>query len=184
MKPNWFVAFPVTEGAWLSGLKSPIPPDLRLFLPEDLHLTVAFLGAMDPDLEQAVSVLIRSIEFDAVCIEVDRLTALPRRNRFSAISAIPSSGASSVSRLVAEWRDPLCRVAGAKPDQRRPLPHITIGRPTRKASPASRQEILDWADQVRFKNVKLKLDALALYTWSDDRKERQFKVRLSHSGRS
>ena len=43
MKANWFVGLPV-GGAWAGTAVPPPPPEVRTFHPDDLHLTVAFLG--------------------------------------------------------------------------------------------------------------------------------------------
>ena len=41
---NWFVALSVPGAPWFSRVTAP-PDGVRLFHPDDLHITVAFLGA-------------------------------------------------------------------------------------------------------------------------------------------
>ena len=41
-RPNWFFAFPL-DGAFVLTLPE-LPPGLRRYHPEDVHLTLAFLG--------------------------------------------------------------------------------------------------------------------------------------------
>src|SRR6187397_318046 len=41
-RPNWFFAFPI-DGRFVLDLPAP-PPALRPFHPDDVHLTLAFLG--------------------------------------------------------------------------------------------------------------------------------------------
>ncbi|MCA9602007.1 MAG: hypothetical protein KC417_08285, partial [Myxococcales bacterium] len=46
--PNWFVGFPAPSPSLLAGL-SGAPAPLAALAVDDLHLTVAFLGAVDTD---------------------------------------------------------------------------------------------------------------------------------------
>ena len=41
-RPNWFFAFPV-DGVFVLGLPE-VPASIRRFHPEDVHMTLAFLG--------------------------------------------------------------------------------------------------------------------------------------------
>jgi 2'-5' RNA ligase len=45
--PNWFIALPVSPLGWFERLVPPPPAGFRAFHPDDLHLTIAFLGAVD-----------------------------------------------------------------------------------------------------------------------------------------
>jgi hypothetical protein len=49
MQPNWFVGFPLKAGPWFTGLVADVPSGIRVLHPQDLHLTVAFLGACGQD---------------------------------------------------------------------------------------------------------------------------------------
>jgi len=55
-------------------------------------------------------------------------------------------------------------------------PHVTIARPRRAATAAHRAEGLAWARAVELGSARRRLDRIALYTWSDLRTERLFKI--------
>jgi 2'-5' RNA ligase len=77
--------------------------------------------------------------------------------------------------LISRLRGPMIAAAEARPDDRPPLPHITIARPPRAASPATRKQAVAWAESKPAVGAVVVLDRLVLYTWSDDRRQRQFR---------
>jgi len=177
MRPNWFVGIPVAAGAQLHAeIPAPIQADIRLFHPDDLHMTLAFLGPMAADKLGPVQDILSRIEFKAFDIELSRLVALPKPRRFSAISWELGQGREQAAALIGSWRAALIEAAQARPDLRPPRPHITVARPKRKATPMVRDEILKWLVSVPAPKEKLRIDRVALYTWADDRRQRQFKI--------
>src|SRR5688572_27881196 len=82
LRPNWFLGFPI-DGAFLLDLP-PVPPALRRFHPEDVHLTLAFLGGCGEEAAlAALSALDRRLE-------VEPLRALP----VSLGEVVPMGGSS------------------------------------------------------------------------------------------
>ena len=176
MKPNWFVAAPVPAAPWLPRVLESLPPTCRGFQPEDVHMTVAFLGAMAPARREDVVAVLAAIREQPITIELGRLLALPSRRRVSALSFALAQGDEAARALIGRHRDALIHAAGARPDDRPPLAHITVARPLRKHGEAARRAARDWAQEVTPPDATLVVDRLALYTWADDRRVRQFQI--------
>ena len=70
----------------------------------------------------------------------------------------------------------LLAVAGKAAQERPPRPHITVARPPRKASSDLRAAGMAGLESIDPPADLLRIDQLALYTWADDRKARQFKI--------
>lgn len=177
---NWFVGIPVPARSWLPGVLEKLPGDVRGFVPEDVHMTVAFLGQLSPDRQPAVLDVLASVRSAPVHITLGRLVALPTRTRFSALSYEIDQGKPICEALIHRWRDPFIRAAHARPDHRPPRPHITIARPHRKAGAAARQRILDAIAKTSPPKDLLWLESMALFSWAWNRRERQFRIVENH----
>ena len=75
-----------------------------------------------------------------------------------------------------QLKAPMLEVAGRRPDPRPHKPHITVGRPKRRAEHRERQLGLTWAADFDLSDTSLRLDKIALYTWSLDRTEQLFRI--------
>jgi 2'-5' RNA ligase len=175
-RPNWFVGLPVPAGDWLPDITRETPSELRMFTPPDLHLTVAFLGLMHPASKLDIMQVMDTIRFTPFTISFGSLRALPSERNVSALSFELVRGHDEAARLIETWRTPLLERAGAKPDDRPPLPHITIARPQRNSGVAARRVALAWAATIEPPEVELTIDRIALYTWAMNRRERLFDV--------
>ncbi len=71
-------------------------------------------------------------------------------------------------------REVAFRAAGVPGETRPPLPHVTLARPLRTATPAHLEAGRVWASHLQLEHIRLRLDRVALYTWSDERRERLF----------
>jgi len=176
MRPNWFVAFPIPAAEWLAEIRADAPKGLRWFHPIDIHLTLAFLGPMNPVCQRAVTELMEQVKYDPISVRFKALMVLPSARNFSAISLSISTGNDAIAQLIEQWRGAFYRIAEARSDTRPPLPHITIARPRRDLSFAQRQEIIAWSQTVQMPTNDIWIDTLALYTWADNRAGRQFKI--------
>ena len=104
------------------------------------------------------------------------LKALGNPARPSAYSLTFSRGHGALADLMGRWRGPAYDAAGARPDTREPLPHVTVARPARNADAAPRRAGLVWLDRQTIPPVTITIDRIALYTWSDDRRRNLFKI--------
>ncbi|MBW2524862.1 MAG: 2'-5' RNA ligase family protein [Deltaproteobacteria bacterium] len=182
MTPNWFIGLPVEAGTWFPRLIRGAPESVRVFHPDDIHITVAFLGSCGPEAARRA--------WSAVTEELHRgvrpvaplqatlggVEPMGNPKRPSALSVVLSEGARPVAELMEALRHGAWAAADARPDRRPALPHITIARPKRKASGSERQDALRWAAELPAVGVGISLDRVALLTWAEDRRLRQFRA--------
>ncbi len=180
MKPNWFVGLPIDPGAWFEPLTHDAPATVRVFHPSDVHLTVAFLGACGE--QRAASAWQQLDDFAAapIGITLGGLEPMGNRRRPSALSAVVNQGRQAIIELTLALRGPLISAAGAKSDERPPLPHVTVARPAKRCSSAQRREAVAWARSKPAIGGAQTLDRIALYSWADDRRVRQFRIVAQH----
>lgn len=174
MRPNWFLALPVSLGDWSRALP-PAPPGVRIFPDADLHVTIAFLGPVDEAVALAAwEALVWPLGPTAVTL--GDVVALGPPDRYSALSALLVEGRWDVEAAIGTARKPVCAAAGVAEDPRPPKAHVTLARPKRRASEDERAAALVWASELRLERTPLRLDRVALYTWADDRKETLFTI--------
>jgi 2'-5' RNA ligase len=176
MKENWFIGLPVDAGRWLAPLVRSAPSCVRLFHPEDVHMTVAFLGAVGPEAASRAWATVLGYQSSPIELALGPLRAMGNPRRPSALSVLVESGNDRVAALIGALRGPACAAADARPDDRPPLPHITIARPSRSASAEERRAAVAWALAQPAVGAKVVLDRLVLFTWATDRRERQFRI--------
>jgi 2'-5' RNA ligase len=175
MKPNWFVGLPVAAEPWLSRLVADAPDDLRLFHPEDLHATVAFLGGCGPERARRAWEEVHRLEGSSFSVSLGGLKAMGNPRRPSALSVVVDQGHPQAVALIESLRGPMIEVAGARPDPRPVLPHITVARVERKASACQRRAALAWVESKAPVGAELTIDRICLYTWAENRPIRQFR---------
>lgn len=177
-RPNWFFAFPV-EAAFVRELGA-LPPHFRLFHPEDVHLTLAFLGGVgEAAAERALAELDGRLRAEPVRpfdVSLAEVVPMGSPRRYTALSALLGEGRAPVAACLTELGGRLCEVALGRRPSRPAKPHVTLARPRRGATDADRADGLAWARAVELSGVRRRLDRIALYTWSDQRKERLFKI--------
>ncbi len=177
MAPNWFAGYVIDETApWLDALLDTAPQDLRFFTPQDLHITFAFFGSVGEDAARRGWEVLHDARPHPVEISFAALEPFGRPSRPSAFSLTLDQGREEVVAQMKRWRSEALKAADARPDDRDPKPHITIARPSRRAS----REVVDagiaWCEEATIPDVRLTLDRLALYTWSDDRNQTLFRI--------
>lgn len=148
---------------------------LRAYAPEELHVTLAFLGKHDPGLEKKLGLLLRSLAIPGAEVLLGPLIALPQERRFSAIAWSMGFGVEKLNAVIEKRRARICREVGAKLDTRAPLPHITIARPERKISTEDRDLVLDWMPTCTPPAQRVVLDPPAIYRYAPPGSDRQFE---------
>lgn len=168
MTPNWFVAWPVTAAPeWLPGLVAGAPGGLHFLHPDDLHVTLAFLGRYEPGLLKKITSLLKGLPLRGMEVQPDRLIALPQPRRFSALAFSFGNGRMEVDAQIARWRERICREAGAPVDLRAPLPHLTVARPDRRIGESDRDLALAWMEQLPPQTAQtLRFDPPRIYSWA------------------
>ncbi|MBL8684588.1 MAG: hypothetical protein JNK05_35765 [Myxococcales bacterium] len=167
MQPNWFIATPIAPGRWFDRVSAP-PSGIRRFRPEDLHATVAFLGAVS---EEAARAAFDALEIKLEPLDVTLGAVVPMGNpkRYSALSALVDEGRDALEWAMSECRGRAFSAADAEPDARAPKAHITVARPNRSANDRARRAGLEWASKLALSGERVKIDRVALYTWSEER---------------
>lgn len=178
MRPNWFFAFPI-HGAFVREL--PAPPDaLRLFHPEDVHLTLSFLGGCGEERAlgalAALDAALAAEPLEPIEVTLGAVVPMGSRRRYTALSALLERGRPEAAAALARLRDGLADAAAVERDTREPKPHVTLARPRGRASDADRAAGVAWAAGLELSGVSARLDRIALYTWGERRLTRLFQV--------
>lgn len=175
---NWFVALAVPTASWWHRVTPP-PEGVRLFAPEDVHLTVAFLGPCGENAAQHAFELASRWPDTSFAAGLGDVRAMGNPRRPSALSAIVTEGAEALGDAILGVRDAMCDRAGARIDTRPPLPHVTIARPRRRAPPDQQRAAVEWARGLDLARPHVTLSRLVLYTHSEDRSVRLFREHAS-----
>lgn len=181
MRPNWFVGLPVSPGTWLGPLLAEAPADLKRIHPDDLHLSVAFLGDVSEEAARRAWAIAEAYHHAPLSVRLSGLAPMGNPRRPTALSVLLSDGHDEVCALIAALRGPMARAAGTREDDRPPKPHITVARPPRKAPGEARRQAVRWAESHAPLDVPLTLSDIALYTWSAERNERKFQIAVQRS---
>lgn len=179
MRPNWFLAFPI-DGSFVIGLPA-LPPSFRLFHPDDVHLTLSFLGGCGEAAArrafEAVDGLLREKPVGGVSVSLGEVVPMGPKREYSALSALLERGRDEMTERIGALRDVASEAALGRREKRAPKPHVSIARPSRRATEAARLAGLAWAASLDVRAVEANLDRLALYTWSEgNRRERLFRI--------
>lgn len=173
MAGNWFVALPIA-GDWMARRVPAPPPDFRLLHPDDLHLTVAFLGPCGHERAQRAWAALRW-PLPPLEATLGEVVAMGPAGRYSALAALLVEGREALERAIALVREPICAAARVAADPRPVAAHVTLARPRRRATPEARRQGLRWAAALRLHDVRIRIDRVSLYTWAQDRTERLFR---------
>jgi 2'-5' RNA ligase len=178
MRSNWFIAFEVRAASWFDAL-TPLPRGARLFHPEDLHATVAFLGPVSEDAAFAAWRLASRLRFQPIAFRPAAILPFGPRQRPSAWSVVPADGAPAIAAMITTHASAMIEAAtGSPPRSLHPArPHVTLARPTRAAEPSARAALETWALAQQLPSEAVVIDRLALYTWATDRRARLFEQR-------
>ncbi len=176
---NWFVAFQVSSGDWFKPLVQKLPTGLNSFHPDDLHMTVSFLGRLSEPVVQKLAEQIEKTAPLSFRIRFNTFLALPSKRKFSAICLGANEGQKDLIRWMKENSLLYYQTADLEPDPRKPLPHITLARPNRRCSNETRRAIYRALFEITAPKINVELRGPNLYTWSENRLERQFRIYCS-----
>jgi len=178
VRPNWFFGFPI-DGAFVLELP-PLPKNFRRFHQDDVHMTLAFLGGCGE--EKALAALaalderIAKTPITSLDVSFAEIVPMGSPRHYTALSAVLAEGREAATARVTEYRDLLTETAAGRRDTRPAKPHVTVARPRRRATDADRKAGIEWARTVDLRAMRARLDRIALYTWSEARVDRMFRI--------
>jgi 2'-5' RNA ligase len=128
-----FFAFDITDGEVIrrleevQGLLAKTGANLKLVKPQNIHLTIRFLGNTSPLMLDAVYEEMKHVSFSPFEITLRGLGAFPNLNRPRVVWAGIKKGADELVKIF-EQLEPRLRKLGFKPDKKGFSPHLTIAR--------------------------------------------------------
>jgi 2'-5' RNA ligase len=177
-RPNWFFAFPV-EASFTLELPA-VPAHIRRFHPEDVHMTLAFLGGCgEAAALRALGVLDQELARTPVApldVSLAEVVPMGAARRYTALSALLADGRAEAVRCLTELGGLLCETALGRRPSRPAKPHITLARPRPRAPDSAREAGLAWAAGLDLRAVRQSLTRIALFTWAEVRNERLFRI--------
>ncbi|MCX7807157.1 MAG: hypothetical protein N2515_00990 [Deltaproteobacteria bacterium] len=175
--PNWFVALPAS-GWGISERLPPLPRGFRPMADEDLHVTIAFFGPIEAEgAERAFRDFVASGPYPALSAFLGPVVPMGGdASRYTALSALLWASSQGFLEQTERWHRELRAQAGLLPENRPFRPHLTLARPSPRANPKERAAGLSWAKSIDFGGMGLRFERIALYTWSEDRSKRLFRI--------
>ena len=172
---NWFIGLPIPSDPWFQTLPEP-PSNVRPFAAEDLHASVAFLGRVEAEQASAAFELAQNWPTGPIPATLEDVRPMGNPRRASALTAMIQAEPGLLEDAIGSVRNAMLAAAGAPPDQRPPLAHVTLARIGRKASKQERKNAISWAEGLDLGRPVVTIDRLALYTWAQDRKRQLFEI--------
>jgi len=128
-----FIAFDIQEDAVLRNLSSvqtqlaETGASLRFVKPENIHITLRFLGNISPGLVDEIHTAMQMTEFSPFDAQIKGVGVFPNLRRISVVWAGIREGANEL-RGIFHQLEPRLRTLGFKPDEKGFSPHLTIAR--------------------------------------------------------
>jgi 2'-5' RNA ligase len=101
--------------------------DLKLVEPQNIHITVRFLGNITPTMVETISAEMRKIQFTPFTVQIKGLGAFPNPIYSRVIWAGITMGADKLENVFSQL-EPQLRGLGFTPDSKGFSPHLTIAR--------------------------------------------------------
>jgi RNA 2',3'-cyclic 3'-phosphodiesterase len=113
--------------------------DLKLVEPANIHITLRFLGSINPDMVEKVYAIMKNIKFGPFNIRLSGLGVFPTLNYPRVVWAGITDGAHELTSIF-EQLEPQIHELGFAPDPNGFTPHLTIAR---VRSGANKQRLVD-----------------------------------------
>ena len=143
MAERWFFGLwpdPATGETLAAQARPLIPPGSRAAHPLDLHLTLRFLGELDPEARRAAEAVGDAVQAGPFRLRIDRAGWFPRARVFW---CAPTQAPDALLGLVAQLEQGLT-AHGFTPEPRPYRPHLTLARKFRGSTE------LVWGDPVEW----------------------------------
>lgn len=158
---NFFVALAVPDGPYRQRLIEDAPADLGFHHPDDLHMTVAFLGKIGEEAALAAfDEVVGAVDAPPIAATLDTVKVLGRNG--TQVTLIPSDGNEEAAALMSAIKDPLELASGREPSERAPLPHVTVAEPLVSAS-KRKEAAVAWAQNASPTPAPMTIDTVGLY---------------------
>jgi 2'-5' RNA ligase len=128
-----FVAFDIDSQQVLAKLREAqnmllrSGADLKLVEPQNIHITLRFLGDITPSMVDRIGQEMQSITFKSFDAEIKGVGAFPNLRYAKVIWAGIQEGKEELSEIFGQL-EPLLRLLGFAPDSKGFSPHLTIAR--------------------------------------------------------
>ena len=128
-----FVAFDIEEAAVISNLSKVqdtllgTGADLKLVKPENIHITLRFLGDIAADMVDKIHGEMERVQFSPFDVDIKGVGVFPNPRHISVVWAGIHQGADEL-RAVFDQLEPRLRTLGFSPDYKGFSPHLTIAR--------------------------------------------------------
>jgi 2'-5' RNA ligase len=128
-----FIAFDIGNKSVLKNLSEAqntlvdAGANLKLVKPENIHITLRFLGNIHPHLVDAIHEQMEQVSFTAFDVELQGLGVFPNMKYMRVVWAGIERGADEVKEVF-DQLEPRLRTLGFKPDRKGFSPHLTIAR--------------------------------------------------------
>ena len=137
----------------VQGMLANTGADLKLVTPQNIHLTVRFLGDIHPPMIDAIYEEMKQLSFSPFTIEIRGLGAFPKPNYPRVVWAGIKKGANELADVF-EQLEPRLRGLGFKPDNKGFSPHLTIARVRTGRNKARLAEAIRELEDYEFGTVK------------------------------
>ena len=139
----------------VQGMLANAGADLKLVKPQNIHLTVRFLGDIHPPMVDAIYEEMKQLSFAPFTIELEGLGAFPKPNYPRVVWAGIKKGANELTNVF-EQLEPRLRGLGFKPDTKGFSPHLTIARLRTGRNKARLAELIREQENYEFGAFKAK----------------------------
>ena len=127
--------------------------DLKQVKPQNIHLTVRFLGDISPAMVDAIYEEMKQVSFASFTIELRGLGAFPKLSYPRVVWAGIRKGADELTDVF-EQLEPRLRGLGFKPDNKGFSPHLTIARVRTGRNKAQLIKLIQELEDYEFGAVK------------------------------
>ena len=126
--------------------------DLKLVKPENIHLTIRFLGDIHPPMVDAIHEEMKQISFSPFQVQLEGLGAFPKPNYPRVVWAGIRKGTEELKDVFKQL-EPRLRGLGITPDNKGFSPHLTIARVRSGRNKAKLAELLFELDDYEFGTI-------------------------------
>lgn len=153
-----FLAFDIEDQkiikriAHVQAMLTKTSADLKLVKPENIHMTIRFLGEIQPSMVDAIHEEMKQITFSPFQVQLEGLGAFPKPNYPRVVWAGIRKGTEELKDVFKQL-EPRLRGLGITPDNKGFSPHLTIARVRSGRNKAKLAELLFELDDYEFGTI-------------------------------